>query len=110
MHAHPPHAVFRSLVDDFIVPLDSESDHHVGIIPVVSHPSTIGSPDVATEVAEMLKAHRIVLVRGHGPFAAAETLERAFRWISVVEASCVLLDLRDTTRLPVKEWRRPPKS
>jgi L-fuculose-phosphate aldolase len=105
VHVHPRHTVFRSLVDDVISPLDSETDFHVGAVPVVALPSTIGSPDVADAVAESLSSHRIVVVRGHGPFAAGETLEHAFGWVSVVEASCAILDLRDATGLTVKEWR-----
>ena len=105
VHVHPPHTVFRSLVEDLIVPLDSETDFHVGTVPVVALPATIGSADVADAVAELLGSHRVVAVRGHGPFAAGDTLEHAFRWTSVVEASCVLLDLRDSTGLAVKEWR-----
>ena len=108
VHVHPPHTVFRSLVDDEIVPLDSETDFHVGTVPVVSMPSTIGSPHVADAVADALGSHRVVAVRGHGPFAAGESLERAFRWTSAVEASCRLLDLRDSTGLTIREWRTPP--
>jgi L-fuculose-phosphate aldolase len=107
VHVHPPHTVFRSLVDDVIVPLDSETDFHVGAVPVVAFAETIGSSEVAEAVAEALGSHRVVAVRGHGPFAAGETLERAFRWTSVVEASCRLLDLRDSTGLPVTDWKRP---
>jgi len=72
---------------------------------VISLPKTIGSPDVAREVSALLASHRIVVVRGHGPFAAGESLRQAFQWVSVLEASCHILDLRDSTGLPVREWR-----
>ena len=107
VHVHPPHTVYRSLVEDLIVPLDSETDFHVGAVPVVTAHSTIGSSEVADAVASLLASHRVVAVRGHGPFAAGETLPRAFRWVSVVEASCAILDLRDSTGLTVKEWKAP---
>jgi L-fuculose-phosphate aldolase len=105
VHAHPIHTNFRSMVQDVIRPMDSDGDFLLGEVPVVSLPSTIGSPDVAREVSRLLSRHRIVVVRGHGPFAAGETLREAFRWVSVLEASCHLLDLRDSTGLPFMEWR-----
>jgi L-fuculose-phosphate aldolase len=105
VHAHPVHTIFRSMVQDSIRPLDSEADFLLGEVPVISLPKTIGSPDVAREVSGLMAHHRIVVVRGHGPFAAGETLRQAFQWVSVLEASCHLLDLQDGTGLPVKEWR-----
>lgn len=105
VHAHPVHTIFRSMIQDSIRPLDSEADFLLGEVPVISLPKTIGSPDVAREVSGLLVDHRIVVVRGHGPFAAGDSLRQAFQWVSVLEASCHILDLRDSTGKTTLEWR-----
>ena len=97
VHAHTAHTIVRSLVADAIVPLDSESLLRLGEVPVVSHPDTIGSPEAGAIIAAALREHPIVVLRGHGPFAAGATLEEAFQYVSCLEASCRILDWLDAT-------------
>jgi Ribulose-5-phosphate 4-epimerase and related epimerases and aldolases len=52
--------------------------------------------DCAEEIAEALEQHRIVLVRGHGSFAASQLLEEAYYYTAVLEQSCHLLYLLKT--------------
>lgn len=97
VHAHTTHTIVRSLLSDAIVPLESESLLRLGDVPVVSHPETIGSAEAGGLIAAALRDHPVVVLRGHGPFAAGATLEEAYQYVSCLEASCRILDWIDAT-------------
>jgi L-fuculose-phosphate aldolase len=100
VHAHPVHTIWRSMVADAIEPIDSESRYIFGdAVPVVTAEQTVASPEAATKLAEVLKHARIAVLRSHGPFSTGASLEEAFYHVSALEASCQILDLRDTTGL-----------
>ncbi|MFN3739578.1 MAG: class II aldolase/adducin family protein [Thermodesulfovibrionales bacterium] len=84
IHSHPSHAVILSLILDEINPLDTEAPILIGNkIPVIK-----GSPE---EIAEVLKDHKIVIVKGHGSFAKGKSLEEAFSITTTLEHSCYVL-------------------
>jgi L-fuculose-phosphate aldolase len=99
VHAHSKHTVLRSLISNAIEPLDSEGKLILGeSIPVFSAENTVASPEVAQLLAAMARAgSSIAVVRGHGPFALADTLEHAYRLVSCLEYSAELLTLLDST-------------
>jgi L-fuculose-phosphate aldolase len=92
VHAHPPHAIAASLVMDEIIPEDSEGKMFCQKIPVV--PGTPGSQELADNVARALSSSKLVIVRGHGTFAAGMTLDEAFVYTSLAEHSCRILQLK----------------
>ena len=96
VHAHAINTVARSLVEDLIVPLDSESLLRLGQVPVVISATTIGSTEAAAKLSEALKTVRVAVLRGHGPFAVGETLEDAYQAVSCLEASCHILNILDS--------------
>lgn len=96
VHAHTVHTVWRSMISDFIEPIDSEGLYVVGRVPVVRAAETIASPEAAVLLAEALTQHPIAVLRSHGPFARGATLEDAFYHVSALEASAEILDLRDS--------------
>jgi L-fuculose-phosphate aldolase len=49
--------------------------------------------ELADRIARLLGEHRVVLVRGHGTFAASQLLEEAYYYTVVLEQSCRLLYL-----------------
>jgi L-fuculose-phosphate aldolase len=99
VHAHTKHTVFRSLVSDQLEPPDSEGKLVLGTaVPVLSPEVTVASPEVAgLMAAQVLQGSSIAIVRGHGPFALADTIENAYRLISCLEYSAELLTLFETT-------------
>ncbi len=105
VHAHPVHTIVRSLVEDEVVPIDSEASYLLHKVPVFALALTAGSTQVADVVSDGLKEYKCVLLRGHGPFAIGTVLEEAFQWVSCLEAACRILNLRDSLGLPVKEYR-----
>jgi L-fuculose-phosphate aldolase len=55
--------------------------------------------DLAEEIAEALKQYKVVLVQGHGSFAASQLLEEAYYYTTVLEQSCRLLYLLKALRV-----------
>jgi L-fuculose-phosphate aldolase len=98
VHAHTVHTIARSLIEDRIVPVDSESLLRLGEVPVVEAANTVSSPEAAALLAEALKSRSIAVLRSHGPFATGSSLEEAFMAVSCLEASCRILDILDSTR------------
>ena len=92
VHAHPPHAVAASLIFDEIVPEDSEGVMLCPTIPVVD--GAPGSQEIANNVADALSGSKLVIVRGHGSFAAGKTLDEAYIFTSLAEYSCQVLFLK----------------
>jgi L-fuculose-phosphate aldolase len=87
VHAHPPYATLLSMLQDEIIPLDSEGSYFFKKIPVVTPVKTIGSPEAAKLVSEQLQEYKIVLIRGHGSFARGDTLEEAFMYTTSLEST-----------------------
>ncbi|WP_321508656.1 aldolase [uncultured Methanoregula sp.] len=92
VHAHPPVAIAASLVLDRIVPEDSEGQMLCPVIPVVT--GSPGSQEIADNVTAALIRSKLVMVRGHGSFAAGNSLDEAYLYTSLVEHSCRIIALK----------------
>jgi len=93
VHAHPPYAVALSFAENEIIPCDLEGRALLGKVPVLSTGTADKLSGLAEEIAGLLKDHRVVVVRGHGSFAASQLLEEAYYYTAVLEQSCRLLYL-----------------
>jgi len=93
VHAHPSYAVALSFTEEEIVPCDMEGRVLLSKVPILGKQVMAKAGDLAEEVAEVLKQHKVVLVRGHGSFAASQLLEEAYYYTAVLEQSCRLLYL-----------------
>jgi len=91
IHTHPPYATLLSMLQDEIVPVDSEGLYVFQKAPVVNPKKPIGSEESASRVSEQLRKYKIVLVRGHGSFARGDSLEEAFMYTSSLESSSFFL-------------------
>jgi len=96
VHAHTIHTIARSLIEDRIVPIDSESLLRLVDVPVVTASSTVGSPEAGALLAEALRDRSVAVLRSHGPFATGSSLEEAFMAVSCLEASCQILDVLES--------------
>ncbi|MBN1194374.1 MAG: aldolase [Methanomicrobiaceae archaeon] len=92
VHAHPPHAIALSYAASSLVPEDSEGILFCPEIPVVE--GDPGTEELAARVADGVAHAPAVIARGHGTFAAAETLVHAYLLTSVVEHACRIFWLR----------------
>jgi L-fuculose-phosphate aldolase len=93
VHAHPAYAVALSFSEQEITPRDVDGSLILSRVPVLGWKATVKSAELAAEIAEALLSCKIVLVRGHGSFAAAQLLDEAFHYTTALEESCKLLYL-----------------
>jgi len=93
VHAHPPHAVALSLVEDRLMPADTEGWATIGEVPVIGWNMEVKPGGLADVIAQALKKHHIVVVHGHGSFAVGQLLEGAYGYTTTLEESCRVLCL-----------------
>lgn len=98
-HAHPPYAVALSFTEKEIVPCDVEGQVLLPKVPILGEQAMVKAGDLAEEIAEALRQHKVVLVRGHGSFAASQLLEEAYYYTTILEQSCRLLYLLKALRV-----------
>ncbi|AAC07526.1 class II aldolase/adducin family protein [Aquifex aeolicus] len=91
LHTHPVYAVMCSLKTKEITPLDSEGKAILGKVNVLELENSSASEELAQNLAEELKEKSIAVIKGHGVFAGAENLIRAYEITSVLENSCKIL-------------------
>lgn len=96
VHAHPPYTVTLSFTERQLVPCDVEGQLLLGKVPVLGWDTVVKPGELAEEISEALKEHKIVVVRGHGSFAAGQLLEEAYHYTTTLEESCRLLYLLKT--------------
>ncbi|OPY58414.1 MAG: L-fuculose phosphate aldolase [Pelotomaculum sp. PtaU1.Bin035] len=99
VHAHPVHAIALSFLEDEIIPIDAEGAYLLHKIPVLSVGQPIGSRELEKKLPGLLKENRIVVVRGHGSFAAGQVLEEALQWTSSLENVCRIIYLTRTLKM-----------
>ncbi len=97
VHAHPPHAIALSLTETEIV-LNDEGLSVVGPVPVLGWHTEVSQLKLADAIAQALKQHRVVLVRGHGSFAIGQLLEEAYSLTTALEESCQVICLLKSLR------------
>lgn len=89
LHAHPPHTIVFSMIEDAIYPVDNEGFFFLGEVPVLKPKEVSASVETGELIAATLnKGPHIVVVRGHGSFAVGENIEEALHWTSTLERAC----------------------
>lgn len=102
VHAHPAHAVALSFSEQEIIPCDVEGSLLLPRVPVLGWGTTVKPGGFAEEIGEALATYKIVLVRGHGSFAAGQLLEEAYHYTTTLEESCRLLYLLKALRIELR--------
>jgi L-fuculose-phosphate aldolase len=82
-----------SFLEKAIVPPDLEGQVLLYKVPVLRADMAVEPEELADKIARLMGEHRVVLVRGHGTFAASQLLEEACYYTVVLEHSCRLLYL-----------------
>ena len=88
IHSHTPYAIIESLEGKDITPIDAEGRYYFESIPVLDVENAISSDEVAEKIPAVIERYGAAVVKAHGTFAAAATLEDAFSKISEVESAC----------------------
>jgi L-fuculose-phosphate aldolase len=109
IYARPSATMGLALIDDRLSPANGEGEEVLGTAPVLIAQRAIGSSEMANLVSRTLKDNRIVAIRGLGVFARGETLEDAFRVVSLLEEMCKVNHIyrslaREETQPGVREF------
>lgn len=91
VHTHPRTATALSMAREYIVPVDEEGRYYFKRIPVLGVTAAIGSAELEEKLPALLKDFPIVMVRGHGAFAAGGNLEEGLQFTHSLEWSCEIL-------------------
>ena len=93
-HSHGPHTIALTMDGENFIPEDFEGKLYFPIVPV----HTINFDDYTDKspnlVANTLSKHRITVVRGHGVYACAESINLAYKWTCSLEHSAKIAFLR----------------
>lgn len=87
MHSHGAHTVAMTLNGDDFIPADFEGQYYFPAVPVLNIAYDDYLDEAPQRVAKALSKHKIVIVRGHGIYAQAETLNLAYKWTCSLELS-----------------------
>lgn len=87
IHSHGAHTVALTLDGEDFLPADFEGQLYFPRVPVLRIGFDRYLQDSPAQVAEALARHPVVVVRGHGVYAAAADLNRAYKWTCSLELS-----------------------
>ncbi len=87
LHSHGPYSVAMTMDGRDFLPPDFEGQYYFGEIPVITIPYERYVEEAPAKVAEALASHPITVVRGHGVYACAPTLNLAYKWTCSLELS-----------------------
>jgi L-fuculose-phosphate aldolase len=87
LHSHGPHGIALTLPGGDFMPADFEGRYYFLRVPVLDIPAELYTTSSPAEVAATLAEHRVCIVRGHGAYAAGETLDLAYKWTCSLESS-----------------------
>lgn len=87
LHSHGAYSVAATLNGDDFMPVDFEGQYYFDKIPVISIPYDQYLAQAAEAVSNVLADYPIMVVRGHGVYATAETLNLAYKWTCSFELS-----------------------
>lgn len=87
LHSHGPHSIAMTLAGGDFHPADFEGRLYFPTVPVLEIPGSLYTARSPAAVADTLAAHPVCVVRGHGVYAAGETLDLAYKWSCSLESS-----------------------
>jgi L-fuculose-phosphate aldolase len=96
IHAHPINAVALTFIlNNYFVPIDSEGELFVGKVPILKVKKPSGSEELAKAVPEIFNRENTnyVLVKTHGSFVKADSLNNALRFTSDLEYCAKIYNL-----------------
>lgn len=87
LHSHGPHSVALTLDGKPFAPIDFEGGFYFAEVPVITIPYDEYVKRAPELVANVLSDHKITIVRGHGVYAQADSLNLAYKWTCSLELS-----------------------
>jgi len=99
LHSHGAYSVAMTMNGKDFIPQDFEGQYYFDYIPVITIDYDKYLQQAAAAVGKALAEHKVVVVRGHGVYATAETINLAYKWTCSFELSaktCFLAKLAGT--------------
>ena len=87
LHSHGAYSVAMTMNGENFIPLDFEGQYYFDYIPVITIAYNEYLEKAADTVSDSLAEHKVVVVRGHGVYATAETMNLAYKWTCSFELS-----------------------
>lgn len=87
MHSHGPYSIAITLDGGDFVPADFEGQYYFGRIPVLDIPYAEYTARSPAAVATALVESPAAVVRGHGVYVGAASLNLAYKWTCSLESS-----------------------
>jgi len=87
LHSHNPYTIASTLSGDTFVPVDFEGKLYFSELPIIECADDDYLKIMPRRISECLKDYPIAIVRSHGVYAAAESLELAYKWLCSIEQS-----------------------
>jgi len=87
LHSHGAHTVALTMNGEDFIPPDFEGQYYFPRVPVINIDYDRYLQDAPQQVASILAEYPITVVRGHGVYAQAETLNLAYKWTCSLELS-----------------------
>jgi L-fuculose-phosphate aldolase len=87
LHSHGPYTVAMTMNGEDFVPPDFEGQYYFDRIPVITIPYERYIDEAPEQVAAVLTEHPIMVVRGHGVYAQASSINLAYKWSCSLELS-----------------------
>ncbi|NPA52621.1 MAG: aldolase [Aquificae bacterium] len=86
IHAHPIYATSLTFkMERYFEPIDNEGKLFIGTVPIVDVEKATASLELAQEVSSVLKEYNLCLVKTHGVFVKADSLNYALKLCSDLE-------------------------
>lgn len=87
LHSHGPYTVAMTMNGEDFTPPDFEGQYYFDRIPVITIPYDRYIDEAPEQVASVLAEHPIMVVRGHGVYAQADSINLAYKWSCSLELS-----------------------
>ncbi|MDX8394480.1 MAG: class II aldolase/adducin family protein [Mariprofundales bacterium] len=87
LHSHGAYTVAMTMNGDDFIPQDFEGALYFARVPVLDINYEKNFSQAAKLVPKYLKKHKVVIVRGHGVYAAGRDLNMAYKWTCSLELS-----------------------
>jgi L-fuculose-phosphate aldolase len=87
LHSHGPHTVALTMNGEDFIPPDFEGQLYFPRVPVITIPYERYIAEAPEQVAAVLAEHPIMVVRGHGVYAQAKSINLAYKWSCSLELS-----------------------
>lgn len=87
LHSHNPYTIALTLDGNDFTPADFEGYYYFGTVSVIDISFERYVEEAPEKIASLLTKNRIAIVRGHGVYSSAETINLAYKWLCSLELS-----------------------